>query len=115
MNFDQLAKVLEVFSSETGKKDVPAHWVQFFCHVVSAGPRGVTTKEVADEIEMNQGIASRMVRIMSRYMDTKTREMEGYDVYITFLDHEYRHRQRIALSAKGKVVAEAIQKVMDKA
>lgn len=115
MTFDTLATILNILRTEIGdKKDMPVYWLEFFLLVSQAGPRGVTTKEVAEEIGMGQPIASRMVKLLSRYPDPVTKKMEGADIYVTFLDHEYRHRTRVALSAKGQRIAAHIKKYLEK-
>ena len=101
-NAADLATALKVLRSEIGKKDIPAHWVEFLLMVAAAGPKGVTTKEVADCIGMSQGISSRTVRVLSRYPDAESRKQMGYDMLVTVPDYEYRHRQRVFLSAKGE-------------
>ena len=37
-----------------------------------------------------------------RYPDAKSRKQMGYDMLVTVPDYEYRHRQRVFLSAKGE-------------
>jgi len=109
-NPSDLASILSVIRTEIGKKDVPTIWLEFLLRVAASGSRGITTKQVAEEIGMNQGIASRMVKIMSRYQDAKSRKMEGYDVFVAVPDYEYRHRQRVFLSAKGKSLVQKLER-----
>ena len=114
MNFNQLVDVLETLRSELGRKDIPLPWVEFFLRVAAAGDLGITTQEVAADIGMAQGVASRMVKIMSKYLDTKTRKMEGHDVFVTIPNYEHLLRQRVALSTHGKEVVAKIVKKMNK-
>ncbi len=108
MIFPITARFLKVLRTEIGKDDLPIQWAEFFLLVCAAGNRGVTTKEVCDEINFAQAPASRMVKHMSQYLDPKTRTVKGYDIYTTFPDFEHRHRQRIVLSNKGKLIAEKL-------
>jgi len=109
MDCAKLANVLKVLRTELDKKDVPLIWIEFFLLVAASEGKGIRTQEVQKELGMTQGIASRMVKLMSLYLDPVTRKMEGYDVFTTLPDFEYRHQQRVYLSAKGKEIAAKIE------
>jgi len=120
MKLDRLGNVLKTLRADlendphkgTEKQGMPSYWVEFFLKVAAAGPEGVNTKEVAEEIGMTQAASSRMVKLMSQYMDPDTRKMLGRDIYVTFPDMEYLHRQRVRLSKKGIAIAEKFQKLI---
>lgn len=105
-------KALRLLRDEIGKKDMPVYWLEFFLMVAEAGETGATTKEIADQIEMGQGIASRMVKLLSRYYDHETGMMAGADLFSIVPDHIHRHRQRVFLSEHGKAVAKKIEEYL---
>lgn len=112
--FTVLATTLKTLRSEIDKKDIPLIWVEFFLLVAATKDKGIRTQEVQKELGMTQGIASRMVKLMSTYMDPVSRTMQGYNVFTTLPDHEYRHQQRVYLSSKGKAIAAKVESIMSK-
>lgn len=101
----KLIHALKFMCEMLGKKDVPLYWVVLVLIVYEAGEIGITTKEAAEAINMTQGIASRTVKLLSRYVDPTTGEVAGHDILIALQnDIHYRHRQRIYLTEHGKHV-----------
>ena len=107
-----VSKLIYLIKKEIGKEDLPTSWLEFFLLVAISGDEGVTTMEVCDGIGMAQAPASRMVKIMSTYLDPKTRSSAGLGIYTTFPDHEYRHRQRVILTQKGKDIIKAAERLL---
>lgn len=104
-SFYPFSKALRTLRLAVGKKDIPAIWLEFFLIVADAEPKGITTQEVIEELDLTQGIASRIVKMLSKYYDPIKKEQAGYDLFVTAPDHFYRHRQRVFLSDFGKSVA----------
>lgn len=107
-----LSLALKTLRTEIDKKDIPLIWVEFFLLVAASKDKGIRTQEVQKELGMTQGIASRMVKLMSRYIDPDTKQYAGADIFTTLPDHEYRHQQRVFLSTKGKEIARKIEAIM---
>ncbi len=63
MYLNKIIDVLGFVRVVIGKKDMPIYWLELFLKVAEHGEFGVTTKEIADELGMTQGIASRTVII----------------------------------------------------
>ena len=82
------------------------YWVEFFINVGESGEKGILTKELSEEMGITQGIASRMVKLLSTFKEvnpeTGISEVKGQGLFMTYPDDEYRHRQRVRLSSKGK-------------
>jgi DNA-binding MarR family transcriptional regulator len=111
MYLNKIIDVLVFIREVVGKKDMPLYWVEFFLKVAEHGEIGVTTREVAAELGMTQGIASRTVKLMSRHLNPKTKTIEGFDLLVAVNnDMVHRHRQRVYLSDHGKKIIEQIWK-----
>lgn len=114
MKVSQLMKIMKVLRQEIGhSKDIPQYWAEFFLAVGESGNRGILTKELSEELDITQGIASRLVKLMSTYKDKDTGKIEGRGLFTTFPDDEYRHRQRVVLSGKGKEVMIKIERMLE--
>lgn len=110
----KLIKALKFISETLDKKDVPLYWVTLVLTVYEAGDKGVTTKEAAEDIDMTQGIASRTVKLLSRYIDASG-NLVRFDLLVAMQnDLHHRHRQRIYLTEHGKNVVEAMLRIMEK-
>lgn len=113
MYLNKIIDVLRFVRETIGKKDMPLYWLELFLKVAEHGEFGVTTKEIAEELGMTQGIASRTVKLMSRYVNPKTKQCEGFDLLVSVKnDMIHRHRQRLYLSEHGKQVVEQIWKIL---
>jgi DNA-binding MarR family transcriptional regulator len=101
----ELSKTIGILREAVGKKDIPAIWLEFFLRVADAGEKGIRTQELIHDLDMTQGIASRTVKLLSRYYNTVTEQSEGYDLLVTAPDFYYRKQQRVFLSDRGKIIA----------
>ena len=123
MCINKLRQAIHHIQSEIGKKEMPAYWIEFLLLVAEAGDEGITTKKTVETLGMSQGIASRIVKLMSDCYfekdfkaqydksneDTPLVRFEGYGLLKTESDLVHRHRQRLFLSEKGKrIVEEAV-------
>ncbi len=107
---DTLKAGIEILRKGVGRKDVPAYWLEFLLVVATAGPAGINQMDAYAQVGMLPGIASRVVKLMSKYEDT-TGKMEGYDLIKIGQDTLLRHRKRLFLSKKGlALVAEIIKR-----
>ena len=104
VNLDKLCLALNSIRTSINIKAIPLYWVEFLLIVAKSGDKGITTMEVCKELGMTQGIASRLVKMMSLHLDSKTKEIKGNDLLQTEQDLEFPHRQRVLLSAKGKQI-----------
>lgn len=113
MYLNKIIDVLEFVRETLGKKDLPIDWLEFFLKVAEHGDLGVATREVAASLGMSQGNASRTVKMMSRYINKKTKECDGLDLIVAVHnDMVFRQRQRVYLSNHGKQVVEQIWKLL---
>jgi len=109
----KLAKAFKFLCDVTGKKDIPMYWGTFLLIVAEAGELGITTKEVSEAIDMTQGIASRTVKLMSKFYNPATKEVDGLDLLVALNnDMHYRQRQRVYLTDHGKQVVEQLKKIL---
>ena len=111
----RLIKALKFMCETLGKKDVPLYWVVLILLVHEAGDLGTTTKEASEAINMPQGIASRTVKLLSRYVNPVTNQLDGFDILVALQnDLHHRHRQRIYLTDHGKQVVAELLRIMEK-
>jgi len=111
----KLVNALKFMCEVLGKKEVPLYWVILILLVYNAGERGTTTKEASEAINMTQGIASRTVKILSRYVNPVSNQLAGFDILVALRnDLHHRHRQRIYLTDHGKQVVAELLRVMEK-
>ena len=120
MLLTDMRKAIRSIQEDIGRKETPLYWFEFLLIVAEAGDKGVLTKDAANTLGMSQGIASRMVRLLSRYHkkpkghESKDRnnenntdnayrdnDFEGLDILQTSQDLLYRHQQRVFLAEKG--------------
>ena len=97
-----LRQNMRILREEIDKKDAPVYWLEFFLLVAEMGEEGITTVDASEIIGITQGIASRIVKIFSRYPNPVTGKTEGYDLIVEARDSVYRQRQRVFLSEHGK-------------
>ena len=109
-NVSDLACLLKALRHEIGhSKDIPTYWLEYFLLVAASGDRGIRTIEIQKELDMVQGIASRLEKLMSLHLNKKTHKMEGLDIFEPQQDHEYRHQKRLFLSKKGRGILEKLE------
>lgn len=112
---DNTIKALQYLCNTLGKKDIPLYWVMLILLVAESGSNGTTTKEVAENINMSQGIASRTVKLLSKYVNPVTKQLEGLGILVALQnDLHYRHRQRIYLTEHGKQMVEKLTSILEK-
>lgn len=104
MNLTKMSEALHSIRNDIGKKEMPIYWLEFILLVYKSGEDGITTIEASNSLGMTQGIASRMVKLMSKYHNPKTKESDGLDILETKPDLKFRHRQRVVLTEKGKEI-----------
>lgn len=112
-NVYKMYKALRFMREFLDKKEVPAYWLEFIILVHMAGPQGINTKEVASELGMTQGIASRLVKIMSLYHDRESESQLGFNILGAIPDMEFRHRQQVYLTKKGEELMKGIEKILE--
>lgn len=112
---NKLIKALKFMCETLGKKDVPLYWVVLILLVYEAGEMGTTTKEASEAINMTQGIASRTVKLLSRYVNPVTNQLDGFGILVALQnDLHHRHRQRIYLTDHGKQIVAEMLRIMEK-
>lgn len=115
MSVHNLVRALNFLCDAIGKKDIPLYWVTLILLVYEAGEKGITTKEASESINMTQGIASRTVKLLSRYLNANTKQLDGFDILVALQnDLENRQRQRIYLSEHGKQIVKEMLKILEK-
>lgn len=100
----QLRRCMCLLRTAVSKKPVPAYWLEFFLLVAETGEEGITTLDAGESIGMTPGIASRTVKLLSKYTD-ETGKLVGPDLFVIVPDHIHRQRMRIFLSKNGKKLA----------
>jgi DNA-binding MarR family transcriptional regulator len=120
MKLAEMRKAIRSIQEDIDKKEMPLYWFEFLLMVAEAGDKGILTKEASQTLGMTQGIASRMVRLLSRYHKSekehesngrnkmnnsdnadRDNDYEGLDILQTRQDLHYRHQQRVFLTEKG--------------
>jgi hypothetical protein len=98
----KLANKIRFLYQMFGNKAVPAYWIHLLLIVDDSGLKGITTNQVARLIMMENSTASRVIKLMSKYINPVTNKIEGYDLLVQSRDIVHRQRQRIFLSKKGE-------------
>ena len=91
------------------RKNVPAYWLELLLVVAAAGEDGINQMDAYAKVGMHPGIASRVVKLMSKYPG-KSGEIEGYNLIKTEQDTFLRHRQRLFLTKKGLALIASIKR-----
>jgi len=111
-NIERMMRGIQYLGDIFENQAAPLNWAVMFLTVGTAGDGGTTTKELTEIVGVSQGIVSRTVRVMSRSYNPQADCIEGMDLIRTEQDMFNRHRQRVFLSEKGKVVFKKLTEIL---
>ena len=113
MTPEKMAAVSKLIRNAYGTDNrAPGAWTEIFLHCMQAKDLGILAQDLIGLTGCSQGIISRAVSIGSQTFNPETRKVEGADLFDKQLDLFHKHRVRIFLSKKGKLLAQEVEKLM---
>lgn len=113
----KMLKALDKMQRTMGKRseansDLTVTWVEILFHIAAAGEKGITSKELEQNIQVAQGIISRTTKYLGVYKNRVTGKMEGYGFVSKTKDPDNLHRDLILLTSRGKKFMAEIEQAL---